>query len=311
MKAPAQSTEGFSLVELLIVLFIVTLIGAIMVPALVQSGGLLSSDLRNNARALQGMLQAARIYAGTHRVDTAVAYMVNEVEDTYWEECGLEASVPVLDGMMLVRRANEIEQEDIEEALLEALNASGCPGEFDAFVDFINYNEELYVPVQNRFGRLRQFDRDACVLADVFLEEALFPPDHVDVSILEKSGWPSLQGLVPIRIYDLFSFVKPTLLEPRSGELGYKHDTAPDDPEDPCSKYNFRFPAHVFSSSGMVRSNSARARFRLEVGLLPSADLEERFVEELPNDCESNPLPEERSVTLELYATIGRVNLEL
>lgn len=66
---------GFSLVELLVVLAIIGILGAISIPIMRSFS---RDDMRNGARTVYTMLRAARMYAMSYNVETAVVYELDD-----------------------------------------------------------------------------------------------------------------------------------------------------------------------------------------------------------------------------------------
>jgi len=79
--------KGFSLIELLVVLAIISILGAISVP-IVRSFS--RDDMRNGARTVYTMLRAARMYAMSYNVETAVVY---ELDDQFLSGSPMEDSL--------------------------------------------------------------------------------------------------------------------------------------------------------------------------------------------------------------------------
>jgi len=63
--------QGWSLIELLVVLAIISILGVISIPIMRSFA---RDDMRNGARTVYTMLRAARIYAMSYNVETAVVY---------------------------------------------------------------------------------------------------------------------------------------------------------------------------------------------------------------------------------------------
>lgn len=75
-------SRGVTLVELLVVLALLSLMAAVAIPAIGSIGNYMRTDLQRSAQELHSMLRAARIYATTHRVDTAIAYSLDSFGQT-------------------------------------------------------------------------------------------------------------------------------------------------------------------------------------------------------------------------------------
>ncbi len=87
---------GFSLVELIVVLAVIGILAGISIPVVRMFS---QNDLQRGVRPLTSMLRAARVYAATYNVNTAVIYEIAPfpVDDTI-----LGQTVRVLSGAMVV-----------------------------------------------------------------------------------------------------------------------------------------------------------------------------------------------------------------
>jgi len=72
---------GFTLVELLVVIAILALMASVAVPTFARMGFFSRNEMQSTARELYALLRAAKIYAATYRVDTAVVYQDPEAAD--------------------------------------------------------------------------------------------------------------------------------------------------------------------------------------------------------------------------------------
>ena len=79
--ARAARVPGFTLVELLVVIGILALMASVAVPTFSRMGFFSRNEMQNAARELYALLRAAKIYAATYRVDTAVVYQDPEAAD--------------------------------------------------------------------------------------------------------------------------------------------------------------------------------------------------------------------------------------
>ncbi len=68
-------SRGWSLVELLVVLAIISIMGAISIPIMRSFA---RDDMRNGARTVYSMLRAARMYAMSYNVEAAVVYELDD-----------------------------------------------------------------------------------------------------------------------------------------------------------------------------------------------------------------------------------------
>ena len=109
MNTHRTSKRAFTLVEMLVVIAIVTIITAITIPAAIRSGLFDSRKTAIAGRELFETLRAAKIYAATNNVETAVVYAGTTVVDS---ENG--NVVPVIDAVAIVRRMSRAELDDAE-----------------------------------------------------------------------------------------------------------------------------------------------------------------------------------------------------
>ena len=79
--------RGWSLIELLVVLAIISILGAISIPIMRSFS---KDDMRNGARTVYTMLRAARMYAMSYNVETAVVY---ELDNEFLSGSPLEDSL--------------------------------------------------------------------------------------------------------------------------------------------------------------------------------------------------------------------------
>jgi prepilin-type N-terminal cleavage/methylation domain-containing protein len=266
-----QNKRGVTLVELLVVLGIIGLLASISIPLVATMAPTPMRSIETASRELYTLLKGARIYATTYNVKTVVSYAITAPDDTI-----LDVPCPVLDSVALARLMSHEERSrlDVENAFA-LLN--------------IPFDADVYVPVRNNQGRFTLMHGGTCIIS----QECSNP---VRPWLWQgEGGYLDIRGLTPVLLFDLDSL---TLIEPRipvvtnplSTQLGYNNDAVPNP-----------FPAHVFlPSGGMPLNASGRQRARLHVGLLPSADADDRLT------LENQP----RTVTLSLYQAQGRVKIE-
>ncbi len=161
-----------------------------------------------------------------------------------------------------------------------------------------------FVPLKMREGTFKEMPNGTCILPDLF-----------EFGQAQFSGRESLKGLNEVRLWDIDG---EFLLEPRfdydlNGNLQVTENV---------------FPAHVFSVEGGLIAPEGRQRLRLRVGLLPDAELGDRFYQEpagawqevpvffntegqfrIPTDPEPPGSPLDIDVEILLYVATGRVKV--
>lgn len=285
-----RNEHGLTLVELLVVLGIVSVMAAIAIPTFIRYNTLSSGDLFDTAQEIQQMLRAAKVYAGTNNIDAAVVYSVAEVEDSVSGN-----TVTVIDGMALVRRMTEDEQTALAEALAEAgivLPSQTCSS---PSLDF-----PTFTPVRDARGSFQRFTGETAVAfmkktaPQVEYAGEMFDPffvaDITDFSTPDDSSIREL-GFVPINVASI------------EGPGEDRMAQSPPGTEFPSGCSGFGFPAHVFTTTGEMQTQSEKQRFELPVTGMPNLVEQDRFVVVQP----PGGLPIRR--TLELFATLGRVKI--
>jgi hypothetical protein len=159
-----RERAGLSLVELLVVLGMIGVISAVVVPISIRNGWFTGSKSAFAARELFTILKAARVYASTYNVETAVAYGGALVKDS---ELPGHPCVPVADSIIFARRLKR------EELIVYGLAANST---------------NIFVPLSSADGAFRTLPKQMAVLPDLF---------EVDPAGVSKTG---LKG---IQIYDV------------------------------------------------------------------------------------------------------------
>jgi len=77
-----RAAGGFTMTELLVVMSIIVILVAAAIPTFARLGVFSRGDMQNTARELYNLLTAARVYASTYRVNTAVAYDYADMGDS-------------------------------------------------------------------------------------------------------------------------------------------------------------------------------------------------------------------------------------
>ena len=73
-KLDIRRAGGLTMVEILVVVAIIAIMAGVAIPSFARMGLLWKNDLQSSARELYTLLTAARIYATTYNVETAVVY---------------------------------------------------------------------------------------------------------------------------------------------------------------------------------------------------------------------------------------------
>jgi len=267
--------RAFTLVEMLVVVAIISILTAITVPTLNRIGVFGRDPLNVASRQVLTMLKAARIYAGTHNVDTAVVYAVKLVPDNASPS---NANIHVIDGCAIVRRLKPEEFPNLNPAQIDMLRGSERP------------QLMAFVPIRNRGNVFEMLQRGAVVGA--YNPDFHKPPVNSDEPLLDFNDWREDAGICAIRVLDPDNGFAD--LEPRTG-MAYQITGWP---------ATAVFPAHVFKPSGVLQDpGSDKSRFELAVIPMPNADEDERFYTD-PNGGVKRLVPAER---IEIFGTIGRI----
>ncbi len=277
-----DKAAGFSLVELIVVIAILAVVAAVAIPGFARLGAFSRDDAGGAARDLYNMLRAARVYASTYRVDTAVVYGLRDFDPNRVPADSRQIGV---DSYSFARRIGDAEAAEL--------------GITDA-------NKKLYtfVVVKDFTGTFRTFDGFAAAFQSVTDNSTRKPDGSLEVASGltymdgSKGGVAAERlGLSYIRLITLerdsvTNTLTATDLTPRS-ELGVASSDAP-------------FPAHRFTPAGVLRGGATKTRLTLHVAMSPEADPAERF---MPDD-EGNP-DENRPLYYPVYlhAQTGRVEI--
>lgn len=239
-----RTTSGFTLVELLVVLGIIALIASIAIPSIVRAGNSSADKVNRASRELFTIIRSAKVYAATHNVRTAIAYVgTPQAGPARVEDSVSGDTVPVVDSIALVRQLTRNEMiELIENGVLPA---GTIP------------KDEVYVPLKTRDGAFTRLPEETCILPDIFEVET--------VNSFGSTVTISSTGLTSIRIYDSSA---GKFISPREN-YGLRK------PNDDLRV----FPGHKFSPEGrlIVNDNFGRQRIVFHVGVLPNVDPSDRF----------------------------------
>ena len=281
---------GFSLVELLVVLAIVGILMGISIPILRMFS---QNDMDRGARSLYTMIRAARVYASTYNVKTAVVYELD----------GSPAGSPVADSL----RRRPVR------TLRGAMIVYQLPEDMGSY-------KGLYVPTPEHGGEFQPFPIGYSVLLDVPPVEATMPPTGPaylygvsenpakDANFLSDFGTNiSLLGMMPVVMYSGPVDSDPTVREK-------EFDATAEVP----------LLAHVFDTGGKLdlgKSGSTTQRFSILFAPSPDRPVEERTwstgeVNDSALDLwwaksspEIGPQMGMLGIPIEIYRSTGRVRM--
>jgi hypothetical protein len=284
-----------TLVELLIVMGILAIIGGMAIPTLARLGAFSQDDKADGARELLNILKAARVYAATYRVDTAVYYTLADKEDLVVDSYPDPTYRTVLDGFGLARGLTDKERREQRDRLRAVWEAeSGVPLTGSLLEERL---DKVFFPVEGKEGSMRFLPRGACL------------PD--------PDGFATQLGMRSVLLYmdeDLNGDFFNEDLD-GSGTPGFGFEADPIRPREdlkvPATNpptlldYDipYGFPAHIFRPTGQVDvAFNVPPRIVLEVTPSPEAPIDEQY-EEYISVSDNEPVA---PIGVELYTATGR-----
>lgn len=300
LKMRKQGKGGFTLVELLTVLAIGAVLVAFAVPAISNLGLFARDELKGSARDMLALLQAARIYASTYNVNTAVVYSLDNyasLDQDLDNTSGLGS--PVVDSI-----TGQTLRVAVGAAILYELPSKSTP------------YKGGYVPVPGEEGIFRRLQGGMVIpleysprlAADIPLTDAVnYASPNPRVNRTDAS-LPELRTLglnvVPTYPDGFGPLAEPGAADPDAPisseqQVNLNGNLNPDlnDPNDP---QNIEYlPAHVFNPNGQLVGSFSKERFRFFIVPPPDLDSAERL------DAEGYLL----NVPLEITRASGRVRI--
>lgn len=317
MRGKSKSEQGLTLVELIVVLAIVAALSALAIPGLARLGAFSNDSLPRASRELFEMLSAARIYATTWNVRTAVVYNL----DNYQSPTVNPTNDPVPGTNFTVDSVTNQQVRYISAAsMMYALpNSEGRYG--DAIVaagsaaGLVNKREDAFVPAAGKEWQWKLFDDEiVLLLMDPISGTKLYD----DFSPRYRCSADNMLGLAEVGLYPGL----PVILDFESLDNAARNGES----ATTQGQYVSHFVAHVFSPDGqLVHDASAfrcanqnvrvKERYTFYMGYRPDEPFDRRLTNaEYPAfqylDPESNELIDNlRVVPVELYRSTGRVKI--
>ena len=297
--------RGWTLIELLVVISIISILGVISVPILRSFA---RNDMRDGARTVYTMLRAARVYAMTHNVETAVVY---ELDSDFL------MGTPMVDSLRSANKAAPYYVRAIRAAqvMYRLPDAVGLrprpPDSVNANEDMVNwYSPQVgtFIPTNNASGQRVEFAQGYALLLEKTAPEynPNAPPEQVYLAerevevnvIIPRDYDPTAQaylahylrrleepkkrfpdgtgagaGLEKLGIVPVYAYTGP-LMDYSTEEISE------------AQPYVHPRMAHVFAPRGNLVSLQSAERYRLWFGPSPDAYYTERiwFIGDEPND---------------------------
>lgn len=290
--------SAFTLVELLVVLAIIAILTATAIPAMRQLGIIGRNAVDMSSRELLTMLKAARIYAGTHNVDTAVVYAINELPDIDTPDA--TDAVEFMDAVGILRRVRDAElpyfdagidqhvDELVQSRQVDAGDAPALRLDLKAHLRSSETGDmNAFTPIRGGVAILEPL-MDGAVIATY---SGTFPPNPPVVVQAVEAWAEGRAGMCAVHIVD----ENGARIEPRKPTLAY----AP-----PSATQGNCYPAHVFKPSGVLQTPGTEvSRFLVSVIPSPDSAQDERFYLD-PATNTQRPVP---PAQVQIYSATGRI----
>ncbi len=325
---------GWTLIELLVVLAIITILGALSVPVTRMFS---RNDLRDGARTIYTMLRAARVYAMTYNVETAVVYALDDeftqngpIEDTL--RGGYVRAIRA--AAVMYRLPDEFNIRPYPPDAIAEGDPSFPNGD-DALAEDVRW-QGTYVPVPRTGGEFVFLPRGYALLLEPPRAEYMFDAESpeeasqgaaypFDVSLLGRPdperyyllhynrqmdfgtgadyGPPRLNvlGMMPVHVY--YGVIDRVLRPYVHGQNSYVNEYQRD--------LVRPHMAHVFTPRGSlkVRDGVAEERFRLLVAYDPWQNEGDRLIEYPDSSSASGYRYRLVNVPIEIHRATGRARM--
>lgn len=300
LKFRKHGERGFTLVEMLTVLAIGAVLAAFAIPALANLGLFARDELKGSARDMLALLQAARIYASTYSVNTAVVYSLDNyeaLEDNVANAAGLPN--PVLDSI-----TGQTLRVAVGAAILYELPSKSAP------------YKGGYVPVPGEEGIFRRLQGGMVIpleysprlAADIPDTDAIYYENNTPRVNRGDASLPAMKalGITIVPAYpDGYGPLTPPGANDPDAPLSNEQPvnlsgTLSPDLNDFNDPQNIEYlPAHVFNPNGQLVGNFNKERFRIFITPPPDLTADQRL------DAEGYLL----NIPLEITRASGRVRI--
>jgi len=316
-----------TLVELIVVLAIVAIITAIAVPGVARLGAFSNDEVPRAAREIFQMLRAARVYAATYNVDTAVVYTMDNwiPPNTLGSPAGgtpINVAIP----------GNEITLDSATGQTIRYITGAAVmyalPGSEELFLEELTAiiptdRRDAFVPLPGSEGNWKALDEDVAVLVnapDNFTPVYNSPLSRYDIDA-DSVGVNDPNAARGFSYLGMFAGL-PVILD--FDELIDLKNSSTGAPLNQRLTQFDRFPAHVFGPDGRLKptGSAPRERYTFLVGPRPNLPLEVRLIDsnlDAPRFRGSNGDQlyfrdnagnnNFRAVPIELYRSTGRVKI--
>lgn len=286
-----KRTRGFTMVELLVVLAVVAILASLAIPTLARLGPGARDEISNTSQTVFSLLKAARIYAATYRVETAVVYVLDNYQDP---PVDVNASVGEAVFDTVLNQPVRV----IRGAAVMARNPCGH-----------------LEPIPRSEGSFIEFDPNACILLQAPDNSALYY-QNMSVRIQDAQTLAQLQ-LMSDNLRSANGEGNPSEPPfPLLGPLGMRLEPVVVQ-GDPCAVVNnpslaanpaYAFtvtalPTHVFDQKGVLMNTGQKERETIYVGYMPNVAAEERVIN---TSSLTGPV---QAVPIYLYRSTGRVKI--
>ncbi len=288
--------QGYTLTELLVVVGIVGTITLISVPSIFRFYKDATDPVKRTARELSQIMQVAKMYATTYRVNTAVVYSDVFVPVPL---TNVETSQGIITGERHIHAL-------VSASVMYEISRKNNEG-YDDIRDRLGFPEtwtRFYVPIasQSEYGSNKRFE-DGVVLCNVEFRDNVVVPNSLTVTIpllrsIDEGDSTSSLGLVKVNVPFLDfenTSQAPLAYQERSG-------------------YKYSWYAHVFGPDGkLIPTSNTMIKERYILGIVDITNSEPVI---LPVNVQGQIPTGDLWVThklslLSLYRVTGRIKTEL